>query len=36
MRFDWDVKKAEANGRKHGVSFEQAITAFDDPFALER
>lgn len=34
MRFDWDVRKAEQNAKKHGVTFEQAITAFDDPFAL--
>ena len=34
MRFDWDDKKAASNLRKHNVSFEDAITAFDDPFAL--
>ncbi len=34
MRFEWDPRKAERNLRKHGVSFEQAITAFDDPYAL--
>ena len=34
MKFDWDPKKAETNRKKHGLSFEQAITAFDDPFAL--
>ncbi|NBX77626.1 MAG: BrnT family toxin, partial [Proteobacteria bacterium] len=34
MRFDWDHLKAEKNLKKHGVSFEVAITAFDDPFAL--
>jgi uncharacterized DUF497 family protein len=31
VRFDWDARKAAAN---HGVTFEEAITAFDDPFAL--
>lgn len=30
MRFDWDERKAAANLRKHGVSFEEAATAFDD------
>ena len=30
MRFTWDAKKATANLRKHGVSFEEAKTAFDD------
>ena len=34
MRFDWDTKKALSNFKKHQVSFEQALTAFDDPFAL--
>ena len=34
MRFDWDERKAAANRAKHGVSFTEAITAFDDPFAL--
>lgn len=30
-RFTWDPKKAEANRRKHGVSFENAAEAFLDP-----
>jgi uncharacterized protein len=30
VRFDWDPKKAAANLKKHGVSFEEATTAFDD------
>jgi ribonuclease toxin BrnT of type II toxin-antitoxin system len=30
MRFIWDAKKAAANSRKHGVSFEEASTAFED------
>jgi len=34
MRFDWDVEKAAGNAAKHGISFDQAITAFDDPDAL--
>ena len=34
MRFDWDERKAWANRAKHGISFAEAITAFDDPFAL--
>ena len=33
-RFAWDPVKAAANLRKHGVSFEIAIRAFADPFAL--
>ena len=34
MRFDWDPMKNESNRAKHRVSFEEAITAFDDPNAL--
>jgi uncharacterized DUF497 family protein len=30
----WSVAKAEANRDKHGVSFEEAHTAFDDPFQV--
>jgi uncharacterized protein len=29
--FEWDDAKAEANVAKHGVSFEEAPTAFVDP-----
>jgi uncharacterized DUF497 family protein len=31
VRFGWDKRKAAANLRKHGVSFDEAATAFDDP-----
>lgn len=34
MEFGWDARKAKTNAAKHGVEFEAAITAFDDPFAL--
>jgi uncharacterized DUF497 family protein len=30
-RFTWDPVKARHNRRKHGVSFEEAVTIFDDP-----
>jgi uncharacterized DUF497 family protein len=33
--FEWDDAKAELNYRNHGVSFEQAIRAFRDAFAVE-
>ena len=33
VRFEWDEEKAKSNRRKHGVSFEEAKTAFDDPLA---
>ncbi len=30
MIFEWDTRKAESNLRKHGVSFNEATTAFGD------
>lgn len=30
MHFSWDARKAAANLRKHGVSFAEAQTAFED------
>jgi uncharacterized protein len=33
-RFEWDGRKATANLRKHGVSFDEASTVFDDPLAV--
>ena len=35
LRFEWDPRKAAANRRKHGVSFEEAQTTFYDEFALQ-
>lgn len=34
LRFSWDPSKAASNLRKHGVSFEEAVTAFGDPLSL--
>ena len=34
LRFEWDEAKNRANQRKHGLSFERARQAFDDPFLL--
>ena len=30
---EYDPRKAAANLRKHGVSFEEALTVFDDPLS---
>ncbi len=30
MRFEWDPEKAASNARKHGVTFEEAQTVFQD------
>jgi hypothetical protein len=32
LRFEWDKKKNTSNLRKHGVSFEEAESAFADEF----
>ncbi len=34
MRFEWDENKAQINIKKHGVSFDEAKTAFYDASAL--
>ncbi len=34
-RFEWDSDKNNKNKVKHGLSFEQILPIFDDPFFLE-
>ena len=34
MRFEWDPSKAASNIRKHGVSFDEAVSVFKDPLAF--
>lgn len=34
MEFEWDQSKAASNSKKHGVSFEEAKTVFDNPLAV--
>ena len=36
LQFDWDAGKAATNVRKHGVTFGEARTVFDDPNARPR
>jgi uncharacterized DUF497 family protein len=31
--FEWDSRKAKRNLRKHGISFDEACTVFDDSLA---
>jgi uncharacterized protein len=33
-QFEWDAKKATANLRKHGVSFDEGVSAFGDPLSI--
>lgn len=34
MAFEWDVQKAEANFKKHGVRFSESCTVFEDDYAI--
>ena len=34
IKFEWDTEKAESNNKKHRITFQEAITVFDDPYAL--
>lgn len=34
LKFEWDDAKAQANGAKHRVSFEEAASVFGDLLAL--
>ena len=35
MNFEWDANKAESNRQKHGVTFQEAATVFQDVDALQ-
>ncbi len=35
LKFEWDKKKEKANLKKHGISFEEARTAFYDEYAIQ-
>jgi len=35
VTYEWDEKKAEVNLSKHGVSFDEAKTVFDDPLYVD-
>ena len=34
MEFEWDPNKAALNLERHGVSFPEAATVFDDPLSV--
>lgn len=34
IHFEWDEAKAETNKKKHGISFEESIHIFEDPYVL--
>lgn len=34
FRYEWDPRKSIANLTKHGVSFEEAASVYNDPLAI--
>ncbi len=34
LKVEWDEDKARSNARKHGVTFEEAVTVFGDVLAM--
>jgi len=34
VKVEWDPRKTASNKRKHGVSFDEAVTCFADPCGL--
>ncbi len=34
LTFEWDDEKSKKNYKKHGVTFEEAKTVFNDQFAI--
>jgi uncharacterized DUF497 family protein len=34
MLFEWDENKAKSNALKHGITFEEAVTVFADPYLM--
>ena len=34
IEFEWDPEKEDINIRKHGIDFEEAMSAFSDPLSL--
>ncbi len=35
MKYEWDEQKAKSNLSKHGISFEEAQTVFNDPLYVD-
>jgi uncharacterized protein len=34
LQFEWDAQKAKLSYKKHGVSFDEAKTVFNDPYSI--
>ena len=36
LKFEWDENKEKINIKKHGISFEVAMSVFNDPYRLDQ
>jgi uncharacterized protein len=34
VAFEWEIRKAEANYKKHGVRFPESLPVFEDDYAI--
>ena len=34
LSFEWGTQKAKSNEQKHGITFDEASTVFEDPLSL--
>jgi len=34
VKFDWEIRKAESNYKKHGVRFSECLPVFEDDHAI--
>lgn len=34
LTFEWDRRKSDINRKKHGITFSEAKSVFNDPFAI--
>jgi uncharacterized protein len=34
IQFDWEIRKAESNYKKHGVRFSECLPVFQDDYAI--
>jgi uncharacterized protein len=34
LQYEWDAHKAETNIRKHGITFADAVSVFEDDYAI--
>jgi len=35
IEFEWNIEKSKSNQKKHGISFKEAQSVFNDDFAIQ-